>query len=302
MKKLSLTLGIALMLCSQLNAKDIFKQHGFDKEPLTLSNGRYNEFFNNEEVVQIGSVLLDTRTNKIVAFIKEETNTTYKAELSSRWLSIDPLAAKYPQVSPYVYCVNNPIIYIDPDGMDWILSTGNKISWYGGDTGDKSNLVRTFKATSGALGHQVASEQNKRDQGPTPDGKYSINLKPEPDRKAEIASNGQLKRSTEGGIENLEGMKMDGDNENLYTSEDWGDNRAKLDAEEVTGATSGERDNNSYYFHDSEKGYTHGCTEVETGLFDQLKDYRSQGNGKIDVIIQYPAEDHKTNGGTKKVN
>lgn len=117
MKKINLFLGIALMLCSLLlNAQDIFKQHGFTKEPLTLSNGNYNEFFNNDEVVQVGTVLLNTKTMNIVAFVKEETDTTYKAELSSRWLSPDPLAAKYPQVSPYVYCLNNPIIFIDPDG------------------------------------------------------------------------------------------------------------------------------------------------------------------------------------------
>ena len=33
-----------------------------------------------------------------------------------KWLSIDPLAAKYPYLSPFNYVANNPIIYIDPDG------------------------------------------------------------------------------------------------------------------------------------------------------------------------------------------
>lgn len=33
-----------------------------------------------------------------------------------RWLSMDPLAEKYYSTSPYVYCVNNPINYFDPDG------------------------------------------------------------------------------------------------------------------------------------------------------------------------------------------
>jgi hypothetical protein len=79
-----------------------------------------------------------------------------------------------------------------------------------------------------------------------------------------------------------------------------GKNRAHLEPVKVTGATSKERDNNSYYLHDSQKGYTHGCTEVDGKLFDQLKDFRSQGNTKIDVIIDYPAANHKTNGGTKK--
>lgn len=40
----------------------------------------------------------------------------------SIWLSVDPLAEKYPNISPYAYVANNPIIYIDPDGREIILS------------------------------------------------------------------------------------------------------------------------------------------------------------------------------------
>jgi RHS repeat-associated protein len=40
-----------------------------------------------------------------------------------RWLSIDPLAAKYPSLSAYNFVANNPIIYIDPDGERIIVST-----------------------------------------------------------------------------------------------------------------------------------------------------------------------------------
>ena len=34
------------------------------------------------------------------------------------WLSVDPLSDKYPHISPYAYSGNNPIKYVDPDGMD----------------------------------------------------------------------------------------------------------------------------------------------------------------------------------------
>lgn len=34
----------------------------------------------------------------------------------ARFMSIDPLSEKYYSVSPYVYCNNNPLRYIDPDG------------------------------------------------------------------------------------------------------------------------------------------------------------------------------------------
>jgi len=39
----------------------------------------------------------------------------YDSDLSS-WLSVDPLSNKYPSLSPYAYCANNPIILIDTDG------------------------------------------------------------------------------------------------------------------------------------------------------------------------------------------
>jgi len=35
---------------------------------------------------------------------------------SSVWLGVDPKAEKAPSTSPYAYCSNNPIKYVDPDG------------------------------------------------------------------------------------------------------------------------------------------------------------------------------------------
>jgi hypothetical protein len=122
MKKTFLFLSVSFLACS-LQAQDIFKQHGFNKETLTLSKGRYEEVFTNKEVVQIGSVLLNTKTNKVVKFLDEEAeDISFKAEHSSRWLSPDPLAEKYPWISPYAFCLNNPIRYIDPDGREVVIS------------------------------------------------------------------------------------------------------------------------------------------------------------------------------------
>jgi len=36
----------------------------------------------------------------------------------SIWLSVDPLADKYPSLSPYNYCALNPIMLVDPDGRE----------------------------------------------------------------------------------------------------------------------------------------------------------------------------------------
>ncbi len=40
----------------------------------------------------------------------------------ARFWSVDPHASKYPSISPYASVNNNPIIYIDPDGRDYIVA------------------------------------------------------------------------------------------------------------------------------------------------------------------------------------
>ena len=44
----------------------------------------------------------------------------YSSDLSI-WLSVDPMASKYPSLSPYVYCADNPVKLVDPNGEDTIF-------------------------------------------------------------------------------------------------------------------------------------------------------------------------------------
>ena len=47
-----------------------------------------------------------------------------------RWHTMDPMCEKYYSVSPYTYCVNNPMKYIDPNGEDILVwYKDNKDKW-----------------------------------------------------------------------------------------------------------------------------------------------------------------------------
>ena len=51
----------------------------------------------------------------------------YSSDLSV-WLSVDPMASKYPSLSPYTYCADNPVKLVDPNGEDYevLIDNSNK--------------------------------------------------------------------------------------------------------------------------------------------------------------------------------
>ena len=55
------------------------------------------------------------------------------------WRNVDKLAEKYFWVSPYVYCIGNPIKFVDPDGRDWEI--------YGSNTAKSCYLEMLYHAT-----------------------------------------------------------------------------------------------------------------------------------------------------------
>ncbi|GHT17526.1 hypothetical protein FACS189429_1800 [Bacteroidia bacterium] len=95
------------------------------------------------EYVPFGEVFIEERNNKWntpylfnAKELDEETGLYYYGARYydprvSLWLSADPMQEKYPNVSTYAYCLQNPIMLIDPDGNEVIpgLDTENSSNY-----------------------------------------------------------------------------------------------------------------------------------------------------------------------------
>jgi hypothetical protein len=157
-----LTSAFALLFTASLFAQhepiQPFEELGIKVKVLTLSNGKYQESFPNDTTFRFGSVMFNRVTGEVVTVIENDTlygEYNLKAEVVSRWLSPDPLAAKYPNWSPYNFVADNPLIFIDPDGMDLIFAFKNKET----KNEDRANLQRQLN--EGLGGYYTASIDKK---------------------------------------------------------------------------------------------------------------------------------------------
>ncbi len=62
--------------------------------------------------------------NDYYAFGERVNDSTQTMTSLNRWRynakeEQDPMAAKYPHLSPYNFCRDNPVNFVDPEGKDW---------------------------------------------------------------------------------------------------------------------------------------------------------------------------------------
>ena len=165
--RLILFANFAIILSLNVCAQQPFEQYGYKVKVLTLSQGKYEEFFDRDTIVQIGSVMFNTVTNTITGFAVQDTvysEANFEPQIISKFLSPDPLANQYYDLSPYNFVANNPIKYTDPDGRQIVDANGNivkvlineddegnRIASFEFAEGTKNNVIRKFNRNAGKL-------------------------------------------------------------------------------------------------------------------------------------------------------
>lgn len=112
----------------------------------------------------------------------------YDAQLG-RWHSVDPMAEKYNQLSPYVYVANNPTLLMDPDGERiWLFyGNGKKVEYKDGklynekgeDVTDDVKKDSFVKAMVGLLDQVASTAIGKTVIDELQNSIYDFNLKNE---------------------------------------------------------------------------------------------------------------------------
>ena len=118
--------------------KDAYEKMQFYYHPDHLGSSSYitnldGEVAQHIEYVPFGEVFIEERNNTWntpylfnAKEFDEETGmyyygARYYEPRLSLWMTVDPKMEKYQNVSAYVYCLNNPLKIIDPDGKDIVF-------------------------------------------------------------------------------------------------------------------------------------------------------------------------------------
>jgi RHS repeat-associated protein len=118
----------------------------------------------------------------------------YDATLSI-WLSVDPLAHKYPSMSAYMYCAGNPVMLVDPDGKDlviWYIDSDNsrKSFTFNGSNASEAPENQFVKSVLEAYEYNVKNGGGLRMQTAAQDSRLKLNIYQSDRSRANVSSNG----------------------------------------------------------------------------------------------------------------
>lgn len=172
-----------------------------------------------------------------------------------------------------------------------ITHDGQTLNWQGHGS---------FKATSGLPEYQSPAFQCFIDKGPIPEGLYSIELKGG-DLRAQDDGTDMCRLAPSFGLQTIPRGEEAGECETVWAN--WGRSRVRLRPADPGTARRCSPKRAGFYLHDSTKGYTHGCIEVEGRFFEVLRSAigalqgRRPRNSVLNVRVRY-VPGKPTNGGT----
>ena len=188
----------------------------------------------------------------------------YSSDLSI-WLSVDPMSDKYPSLSPYVYCADNPVKLVDPNGEEIC-----------------ENPYLLFNGTKGTL--QIFDDNN------TPDDYSDDTFIGEFEAHNNVASNSKGK--WEDGVYEMEDKTSSHKHNSQDDSPDgsYGTNgcyRAKSFEETTTGKTrSGMAVHAGREYKDFQKRVTMGCVRTTPEAMNAIQKAIDQYGPLQKIIIQ----------------
>jgi RHS repeat-associated protein len=152
--------------------KTVFYRHDNHLGSTCLELDEYGDIISYEEYYPFGTTSYRSGRSEIEVSLKrykycgkerdEETGlyyygARYYAAWICRFVSVDPLWYKYPNIGGYVYCANNPIRFIDP--------TGEEIVIIGDEEYQKQiRIILNALSASGDAGKYLVNEAIKSDK------------------------------------------------------------------------------------------------------------------------------------------
>lgn len=169
---------------------------------------------------------------------------------------------------------------------------GQRVTWRG---------QGVFKATSGLPGFQLRHQQCLPDHGPIPEGVYGLDIGDDA-RPARDDGTHRCNLAWSPTLETIPRGDAAGVCEPLWAN--WGQRRVALTPLDERTRRACDTPRGGFFLHDSAKGYTHGCVEIEARFFEVLRTYR-QGmkrhllpwRSTLYLQVMYFFE--VTNGGTR---
>ena len=142
---------------------------------------------------------------------------------------------------------------------------------------------------------QFKKYEHIRDRGPIPQGTFLIPLQ-DGGTVTTFKSAGDLHYDKDSEIQSMQCVTTPDQKNYLEFNHDWGMNRVRLTPIKIENPKA--RHRGGFYIHDSVKGYSSGCIEVDTGFFTELRKFAKahSNKGVLKLIVSYRL--NSTYGGT----